>query len=225
MKIPHIVADYRERTSTVPQLLEDLGVKVSFRNLTIGDYILSENHVIERKGADDFVSSLISGRLFSQFTRLTETYSFTLLIVEGDFPAVVESFSNPRSLWGALASLSLSKTTHVFFTPDKRQTANLIQTFANQVGTKKAKGPIIKDRPKIRTVAERQLSIVSTLPGIGPMMADKMLKKFGSVRRIFTTSSRQLSLVERLGKTRADKIAQVLDEKYESSEKEKVPTL
>ena len=53
-----VIADYREKACRVPSLLEALGVKVFYRNLTVGDYVVSESHAVERKTAKDFVASL-----------------------------------------------------------------------------------------------------------------------------------------------------------------------
>jgi len=45
-----IVVDVREKASGIPLTLEQLGVKVSYRSLTVGDCILSEDHAVEGFG-------------------------------------------------------------------------------------------------------------------------------------------------------------------------------
>lgn len=50
---PIILADYREEKSGIEQLLKKQNVIVKFQQLTIGDYIISGEYVIERKTAKD----------------------------------------------------------------------------------------------------------------------------------------------------------------------------
>jgi ERCC4-type nuclease len=55
---PNILADYRERRSTLPSLLED-SFNVTLAQLPVGDYVLP-HIVIERKRLDDFAQSIIT---------------------------------------------------------------------------------------------------------------------------------------------------------------------
>lgn len=213
-QISHVIADYREKSSGVPLLLEQNGVRISFENLTVGDYILSKEHALERKTANDFVSSLVSGRLFDQIRRLREVYERPILVVEGDFGNQLEEFHNPKALWGALASVSLTYDAKIFFTKDPNQTATLLASLARHTVIQRAEGPVVRARPRFASEEERQLVIVASLPGIGPKIADKLLRKFGTIRRVFSASSRALSLVPGLGETKAEKISSLLDKRY-----------
>jgi len=216
-----VIADYREKSSGVPEALELLGVKVSYRNLTVGDYILSELHAVERKTVRDLVSSLYSGRLFDQALRLVEAYPEPILIVEGDLQEALAAVENPRAIWGALASLSLKPGKfHVFFTGDESQTAELIYVLARQVSARpKHLGPIVKQRKRLENLGEAQLAVVCGLPGVGPKLAERLLKTFKTVRRVFTASARELSLVEGLSLQKAEAIARLLDAPYKGKVK------
>jgi len=212
-----VIADYREKDSGVPETLKSLGVKVSYGNLTVGDYIVSEMHAVERKTIGDFVSSLYSGRLFDQASRLMEAYSKPILIVEGDLQEALTTVENPRALWGALVSLCLKfgGKFHVFFTGDESQTAELIYVLARQVSTRpKYLGPVVRQRKKFGSRGEAQLAVVCGLPGIGPKLAERLLKTFKTVRRIFQASARELTLVEGLSPRKAEAIARLLDSPY-----------
>ena len=213
-QISHIVVDYREKSSGVPLLLGQSGVKISFENLTVGDYILSRKHALERKTAQDFVSSLISGRLFDQVIRMREVYERPILVVEGEFNDQLEEFHNPKALWGALASISLTYDAKVFFTKDANQTAMLIASLAKHSMIRRSGGPVIQARPRFASEEEMQLAIVASLPGVGPKTADKLLRKFGTIRRVFSADSRTLALVPRLGEAKAAKISELLDKRY-----------
>jgi len=215
LTIAKIFADYREKNSGIPSILEGMNVKVIYQNLTIGDYILPGECGVERKNVHDFIHSLTSGRLFNQLLRLKEVYQKPVLIVEGDFQAVVEEFPNPKALWGALASICLNQGIHVFYTLNVKQTAELLITILNQM--LKVKGriePIIRERRKIRGLTDFQLYVVSSLPGVGLKLADRMLKKFKTVRAVFSASKKDLMFIEGFSERKAEKICKLLDLPY-----------
>jgi len=59
-----------------------------------------------------------------------------------------------------------------------------------------------------------QLLLVSDLPGIEPKLANSVLKRFGTVRRVFSASVAELSSVDGIGRIKAEKIAKLLDAYY-----------
>lgn len=217
METLKVVADYREKVSGVPCMLANLGINVSYRNLSVGDYILPNDLFVERKDAHDFLSSLLSGRLFDQAYRLMEVSSNPILIVEGKFQDVLSEFQRPKALWGALVSLSLKYNLKIFYTETREQTAQLLSVIVRQSQLTKPGEPIVKERRKLGTLTERQLHIVSSLPGIGLKLSDRLLRRFGSVRAVFKTSYRSIAKVEGVGKSKAEKIRSLLDAEYKPS--------
>ncbi len=210
-----VVADERERTSGVPNLLGELGVLVEYRMLEVGDYLLL-GYAVERKERDDFVRSLYSGRIFDQAYRLREVYENPVLIVEGDICELLDEKIRPRAYWGALAALTFEYGLKIFFTPNAHETANLIYTLAMERHVK-AKGPIVRKKPKMENLEKMQLLQVSTLPGIGPKLADRMLKHFNTVRKVFAASVAELSTVKGVGRVKANRIVRLLDIPYKPS--------
>jgi len=65
-----IIADYREQRSGMIEQLEGSGVHVNIKTLAHGDYVLSDDIIIERKTGHDLVVSIVDGRLFSQVADL-----------------------------------------------------------------------------------------------------------------------------------------------------------
>ena len=217
METVKVFVDYREKDSGVPSFLSKLNVNVIYKNLSVGDYVLPRGLAVERKNVKDFLSSMFSGRLFNQAYRLAEAYPTPIFIVEGDFQEALKSFSKPKALWGALASLSIHYGIHLFFTANIQQTAELLHVLAYQTIKPKTVEPILRERRKIRSLTEFQLYVVSSLPGVGLKLADRMLKRFGSVRAVFQASKRDLMLVEGLPKSRIDRICELLDSPYKPS--------
>ncbi len=213
-----IVVDEREKPSGVPDELHGLGATVDYRVLDVADYVVGE-YGIERKSARDFVSSLFSGRLFDQAHRIGEAYEVAILVVEGDLEQQIRKLKNTRSLWGALISAVLDFHLSCFFTPDSRQTAEFIITLA-RAGRYKG-GPRLPSsigrKPKVGDMKRVQASIVSSLPGIGPRMAEQLLASFSSVRKVFAASTTEMAVGARIGKARALSLNKILDAPYKAS--------
>jgi len=60
MKINELrmIIDEREKKSGIPDLLRAVGVNIELTNLTVGDYIVAPETVVERKSVQDFISSM-----------------------------------------------------------------------------------------------------------------------------------------------------------------------
>jgi ERCC4-type nuclease len=214
-----VVADEREKPSGVPDLLKEFGLQVEYRMLEVGDYVVSYECAVERKGERDFLKSLYSGRLFDQANRLSEAYDRPVLIVEGKLPLSIMEMTKPRTFWGALTTLAFEYGLRVFFTADARQTAEFIYTLTKHKGFARPRGPLIRKKLKTRTLKKNQLFLVSSLPGVGLKLADRALRRLGTVRRVFSASVAELSSVDGIGRKKAEKIAETLDAHYHPAEK------
>lgn len=58
-----VIVDMREFRSSLPSLLHASDLLVIPATLTVGDYILTPDHCVERKSIPDLISSFNSGRL------------------------------------------------------------------------------------------------------------------------------------------------------------------
>lgn len=210
MLFPRIVADDREKASGVPDNLRRLGARIEFRLLDVADYVIGDR-AVERKTTSDFVSSLFSGRLFEQARRLSESYVMPLMVVEGDLQASLQEISRPKTFWGSILSLVLQYDIRPFFTVDALQTAELIFTFARHLSYGKRTPPVIVKKPRISSDTQLQLLVVGSLPTIGPKLAERLLERFGTIRRIFEASPGELAFRGGLGRSRAHRVSSVLD--------------
>ena len=211
-----IIADVRERTSKVPDILREFGVLVESRMLEVGDYIVSSSCAVERKEVSDFLKSLYSGRLFDQIDRLSRLYEYPILIVEGELTEMLSNLSKPRSFWGAILAVAFDYNSNIFFTGEPKQTADLLYILAKRKRSAMKRGPIARKMPKTSGYSKSQLMLVSALPSIGPKLADRLLKHFGTARAVFSASVTELSKVRGVGRTRSERIATLLDSSYAS---------
>jgi len=228
MNVPtRVIVDERERDCGVPEVLKALGMQVDYRVLPVGDYVVSSDCAVERKAGRDFAKSLYSGRLFDQARRLRQFYTRPVFVAEGDLQLLIGESAKPRAYWGALATLAFQFGLTVFFTANARQTADLILTLAKRSGmSQPPKGPWVQKKLRTVDVQKMQLSLVASLPAIGPKLAERVLQRFGTVRRVFSASVAELCTVKGVGRVKAEKIAGLLDSEYRcGSKREKHITL
>ncbi len=213
-----IIADEREKPSGVPEAVRSLGASVEYRLLDIADYVVGA-YAVERKSVRDFVSSLYSGRLFDQAHRLGQAYETIFLIVEGDLWEELGRARNPRSLWGALISSVLDFGLNTFFAPDEKQTAQFLITLGRGGRHRRGSGgpPLIVRKPRTPDLKRVQISVLSSLPGVGPRMAEQLLGHFGSLRKVLAASLTEMSVGAGLGKARALNLVKLLDAGYKGS--------
>ncbi|KAG9077547.1 hypothetical protein FRC06_008852 [Ceratobasidium sp. 370] len=79
---PRVVVDMREFRSTLPSILHLAQIQVVPATLTVGDYVLSPDIVVERKSVPDLISSFNSGRLYTQCEMMTAHYKQPVLLIE-----------------------------------------------------------------------------------------------------------------------------------------------
>ncbi|MDE1826529.1 MAG: heavy metal resistance protein CzcA [Thaumarchaeota archaeon] len=212
-----MVIDEREKKSGIPDLLKEIGVKVEMKNIPIGDYIVASETVVERKSVHDFISSVFDGRLFDQCNRLKEHFEHPAIIIEGDIDEINQIAENPLVFYGAISSVALDFKIPVLPTPNASNTAKLLVAMCARQG--KTKGPFLKKIRKSGNIHHQQLSVLSSLPGVGEKLASRMLEKFGSPSNSFSASIAELSKIEGMGESRAQKIRNLLDAEIKNDKK------
>jgi DNA excision repair protein ERCC-4 len=81
---PRVVVDVREFRSSLPSLLHGRSMVIVPCMLTVGDYVLSPNIVVERKSVGDLISSFKDGRLYNQCETMFAHYKNPMLLIEFD---------------------------------------------------------------------------------------------------------------------------------------------
>lgn len=210
---PRVIADTRE-SHLVKRGLAELDTQVVEKAITPADYVLSADFAVERKKFRDFLRSVFDGRLFEQAERLSKAYENPMLVVEGDAFQGLSEISNPLVFWGALAKVVTEWNLSVLFTLNERHTAMLLHSLAKKLQEEKKKRIIVKHKPKVYTLKEKQLLVLRTLPNIGSERAGRLLKRFGSVRKVFQASERELLSIEGLGRKTVQQMRELLDTRY-----------
>ncbi|MCK5107411.1 MAG: DEAD/DEAH box helicase [Nanoarchaeota archaeon] len=210
-----IFIDQRERSSDIARALKDKGVTIKVEQLKAGDIVCSDNVAVELKKVDDFVNSIIDGRLLEQMKKLKENYKCPLLIIEGTQDIYTVRRMHPHAIQGMLATITVNYGIPILYTKNAEETASILYIIAKreQENSKNYFSPHFNKQNL--SLKEHQEYIVSSLPNIGPVAAKELLKKFGNVKDIINADEKELIKVENIAKTKAKRLREVLDSNYE----------
>ena len=206
-----VVADERERASWVPEELSKLYVRVYFSRLPVAVYVLNPEQAVERKSVRDLVSSVYDSRLFYQAAKLSAAYAKPFLLVEGDSKEVEGLAKNLKSFYGAIANVTLAYGLRVLYTANQRETALAIAELLGHARAKPLARMPSEVPPKAKSVHLQQLYLVSAMPGIGRKLAEKLLSKYGTPRRVMSLTAGELAMTQGIGWKKAQKIREMMD--------------
>ncbi|WP_297421225.1 DEAD/DEAH box helicase [Thermococcus sp.] len=207
-----VYVDSRELRSGVPKLLKELGAEVEVRTLDVADYVVSEEVGIERKSANDFIQSIIDGRLFDQVERLKKAYEKPVIIIEGELYGIRNV--HPNAIRGAITAVTLDWGVPILFSSTKEETAGFIYLMAKREQEERKKEVRLRSEKKALTLSERQRLIVEGLPNVSATLAKRLLRHFGNVERVFTATEEELKEVEGIGEKKAREIRRVITAPY-----------
>ncbi len=175
----HIIVDHREPKSIKKHLIK-LGMEIKEEKLDIGDYIVSEDVVCERKTGQDLIFSLMDNRLFEQIDRLIETYDQPILILENLESAFerIEWKKRKKHVFGALTYIFLRRQVPVVPTMRESETAILLNRIASWTQEEKADPLIARKSPKKRTLRQDQLFFLQGLYNTGQKKGEILLDNF-----------------------------------------------
>jgi len=209
-----IRVDFRENDSIVEEILSrEYAVRVIRGILKVGDYIINDDIVIERKTTLDFAKSIIDGRLFRQAGKMKELFDCSFFVVEGNNLYNTSINIHPHAVRGALVSIALVWQIPVFFSEDARETALLLWLIGNQRTLAYNELSYRRGR-RPKQLRRRQIYILQGLPHVGPKLAVRLLDRFGSVEAVIAASEKELMLVQGLGKAKAVKIKKVISRDF-----------
>jgi len=206
-----IIADDRERSAGVIEALDAMeDVQLSIGRLGLGDYVVENGLLVERKTVLDLGLSIFDGRLFRQAGRLARARAMRpCLIVEGAPEDFDRAAVSRRSLQGALITATLVYGLPVLYSSGPVETARLLRIAACQLRRREAKGP---SRFGSKTGSDVRLRglMLQDVPDIGPVRAEALVDAFGTIEAIATASVRDLATTAGVGPVIADRLKRIV---------------
>jgi Fanconi anemia group M protein len=206
------VVDFREKPSGIIELMIARGVDVQTKHVTCGDVILDGIITVERKTADDFIVSIIDGRLFRQVANLKKNCDHPVLLIEGN-PFRTGLKVSRSAIRGALLSVQTVWNVPVVYSRSVEDSIELMLIMAHQFKRLSSVMPL-RSGYRPRRISTRQLYVLQGFPGIGPHLAKRLLNHFGSVAAVLGASSETLKGVKGVGRATAETIRKVLDAEW-----------
>jgi ERCC4-related helicase len=208
-----IIIDHRESRSPIMRFLSQKDITVETQQLDVGDYIVSSRIGVERKTVDDFLGSLIDGKLFVQMKNLRATYSRPLLLVEGEGLLTKRNISH-NAIFGSIASIIVDFGIPIITTHSPQETADFLSIMAQREQKEGDRAVAIRGEKTAHTLSEQQQFLVEGIPNISVVLAKRLLQHFGSVRSLANASEKDLSQVNGIGKNIAAEIFKILNAEY-----------
>jgi len=211
-----IVADQRELDSNIARDLSTRdGIETRLETLAVGDYVLSDRVVVERKTVADFMDTLTGGdrSMFEQVGDATRHYARPVVIIEGEDLFGARNVHH-KAIQGALASLAVDFGASVLRTSDEDETADLLEVIAGREQETADREVSVHGEKQSKTLSEQQEYVVASIAEVGPVTARTLLEHFGSVEAVMTAEKDDLLDVSGIGDVTADRIREVIASDY-----------
>ena len=186
------------------------GLIVERKTLVVGDYLLG-GACGEAKSIGDFLHSCDSGHLWKQLDNMDANYERFFLLIHGTIKEYVKLHKKPYSaiqskLVGLIARIMSDFDCQVFFTANTSEAAQFVIKLHNKLHKPASR----HGAQAIRRVTTNDVrkDVLLAIPGVGPTMADRLLKECGSIEEMLYMES--LKKVKGLGDKMAKRIIAVL---------------
>lgn len=212
--------DFREQRSGIVGEIEKLTDALTFEicALSVGDYWIGGDIIVERKTLSDFLASIKTGRIFQQAYHISKSGKNGLIILEGDKSMVDSSIMSRRAVQGALIHLTVFTGIPVIRSLNIHETASLLIDIFRQCQHRELprQKQISSGSPGIRiNKKQRQkLFILQNITGIGTKKALSLLKSFITIENIMNAPSSDLTKVKGIGNKLADRIFTIIHEPF-----------
>ncbi|WP_458185932.1 DEAD/DEAH box helicase [Haladaptatus sp. NG-WS-4] len=212
-----IVADQRELDANIARDLSARDdVDVRLETLAVGDYVLSDRVVVERKSVSDFLDTLVGGdrSVFEQVGDMNRHYARPVVVIEGE--GLYEQRNvHPNAIRGAVASLAVDFGASVLRTEDEKDTADLLEVLATREQEVSKRKVSVHGDKHSKTLSEQQEYVVASIADIGPVTARSLLERFESVQAVMTAPKDDLMETQGVGEVTADRIREVVASEYD----------
>jgi DNA excision repair protein ERCC-4 len=206
---PVLRVDFSERHSALLDLAQASGdFDVRLERLTVGDYVVGAGVLVERKTYADFAMSLVDGRLFPQAAALARSPHRPVVLLEGPKPSRMPDV-HPHALKGAIVSLAVMWRLPVVHARDPEDALWVLRCLADQIGRTEP-GVLKRYDRKPKRLVSKKTYMLQGLPGVGPALADRLLRHSGTVEQVITADEITLMQVAGLGHTKARRIREIV---------------
>ena len=203
-----IIVDTREKQSLIVANLVEQKANITFEKLDIGDYLIQDT-IIERKTFNDFISSMISKRLQEQLINLKK-YPKQFLILESFYYNYQDFNIRENAVRAMLISIATEFKIPIIYTENETDTAKFLILTAKRC-EKKKQTISLRQMKNSKSLEEQKQFILEGFPGVGPTIAQELLKKYKTLGNIFKTPKEKLEKVNKFDKNKIETFKKLLE--------------
>lgn len=212
-----IIADDRERSDVVRQLSLRGDVDIDLKRLEVGDFICSDRVAFERKSVEDFIKSLMDKKLFTQIRELKNSFECPILLIEG-VGIYRKGNAHPNAVAGALASIAVDYRIPMLWSENAIESAQILYWTARREQFENGRVPAIRAKKKAVGLNDEMEFVVAGLPGVSTLAARRILRRFRTLKGVFSASDEELREVEMIGEKKAKRIWELVNAEYPENE-------
>ncbi|MBT3642546.1 hypothetical protein HN876_02075 [archaeon] len=203
-----IIIDTREKQSLIAANLIEQKANCEFEKLDIGDYLINDT-IIERKTFPDFISSMINKRLQEQLINLKK-YPKQFLLLEGFYYNYQDFNIHENAIKGMLISIATDFKIPIIYTENEKDTSNFLILTAKRY-EKKKRVLSIRHLKNSKSLEEQKQFILEGFPGVGPTIAQELLKKYKTLKNIFKTREEELEEIKSFDKNKVENFKRLFE--------------
>jgi DNA excision repair protein ERCC-4 len=195
-----IIVDEREFGSGLPLPLIAAGFTVVPAVLTVGDYVLTDDIVIERKAYSDLVGSLRSGRL--QLQRMRQFYKQSMLLIEfseTDQFNAISAKDRPAMVMAKLVTiLKHFPLLKIIWARNNTEAAKTLMALAEgqaEPNSAKAIAMGMTEKGDVANEETRAVRFLTSIPFLSAATIDSILTHCRSLRDLAAMSSEQITKI------------------------------
>jgi DNA excision repair protein ERCC-4 len=208
---PRVVVDVREFRSSLPSLLHGRSMVIVPCMLTVGDYVLSPNIVVERKSVGDLISSFKDGRLYNQCETMFAHYKSPMLLIEfdqnksftlepfADLSGSLSSMNTATDLQSKIVLLTLAfPKLRIIWSSSPYETAEIFERLKAQEPEPDPIAAVQAGLDRDSMKAEEQAfntepqEMLSVVPGITPKNITGLVLEMDNVREVANMTAEEL---------------------------------
>tara|TARA_R100001510_G_C7633260_1_gene191811 strand:+ start:54 stop:743 length:690 start_codon:yes stop_codon:yes gene_type:complete len=220
-----LIIDSRENSKLsrlVEQKARTLRIQMKKQFIEIGDYVFNDV-CFEAKSTTDFLGSVISKRMWTQIDNMDRAYQTNIVIIYGTVDEAINNVidnhptNQPRmqramllrnKFLGAYGRIVLDMDTKPMWVSTEEEASDIITAVCKMQPMDR---PAIKPRVHKRlTSDDLRVDVLSTIKGVSESKAEQLIEEFGSIMEIGEHKASQISKLEGIGPTVANRILDTL---------------
>ena len=216
-----LIIDSRESSNLYEYVVSEassLNIPTEKQWLEIGDYVYSDV-CVEAKSTIDFLQSVINKRLWNQIDNMDSHYEHSIIMIHGSLHEAMEypkyvKMNIAKSLlknkfFGAIGKITLDTDCKLFWVEGPQKAAKIMTTIFKM---RPIDRQIIKPQLLKRiTTEDLRMNMLCNIKGISETKAKKLLEIWGSIMEIGEAEPNELSIVDGIGETLANRIIDTLN--------------